>query len=125
MYARDTQTYGTYTHKCNSQTHARMYLELCLGFFEAATARSIGAFHDASVPLQDTSCHPSKEAQASQQVLHALGLDPMRDAGSMLLCCDMSQHVAKADAAFAHAVVAQRRRAAKAQDQVQPAGYTE
>ena len=51
---------------------------------------------------------------ASQQVLHALGLDPMRDAGSMLLCCDMSQHVAKADAAFAHAVVAQRRRAAKA-----------
>ena len=109
MPVTHTPTGHTLSHKCNSQTHARMYLELCLGFFEAATARSIGAFHDASVPLQDTSCHPSKEAQASQQVLHALGLDPMRDAGSMLLCCDMSQHVAKADAAFAHAVVAQQR----------------
>ena len=43
-----------------------------------------------------------------------LALNPMRDAGSMLLCADVTQHVAKAVAAFAHAVVAQRRRAAKA-----------
>ena len=57
-----------------------MRLEVDLGFIEAAAARSIGAFGGASAPKQDTSCHPSEEAQPSLQVLHALGLDPLRGA---------------------------------------------
>ena len=68
----------------HSHTHTQllacilMQLEVGLGFFEAAAARSIGALGGASMPWQDTSCHPSEQAQPSHQVLHA---HPMRGAG--------------------------------------------